>query len=152
VITSGGLGTMGFGLPAAIGAMLGAPGREACLFAGDGGLQMTIQELGTVAQLGLPLKIILMNNGYLGMVRQWQELFYRKRYAFTEMANPDFEYIARAHGVAYRRVERREELTAAIREARAHPAAFLLEVRVAREENVFPMIPVGAAVSDILLK
>jgi acetolactate synthase-1/2/3 large subunit len=152
VVTSGGLGTMGFGLPAAIGAKLGAPGREVCLFAGDGGLQMTIQELGTVAQLNLPVKIVLMNNGYLGMVRQWQEMFYHKRYAFTEIANPDFAYIARAHGIAYRQVERREELPAAIREMKRHPGAFLLEVKVMKEENVFPMIPAGAAVEDILLK
>ncbi|MDR1273441.1 MAG: biosynthetic-type acetolactate synthase large subunit [Odoribacteraceae bacterium] len=152
VVTSGGLGTMGFGLPAAIGAKLGAPGREVCLFVGDGGLQMTIQELATVAQLKLPVKIVLMNNGYLGMVRQWQEMFYRKRYAFTEIANPDFACIARAHGIAYRRVERREELPAAIREMKRRPGAFLLEARVMQEENVFPMIPAGAAVEDILLK
>ncbi|MDR2131171.1 MAG: biosynthetic-type acetolactate synthase large subunit [Odoribacteraceae bacterium] len=151
VVTSGGLGTMGFGLPAAIGARLGAPGREVCLVAGDGGLQMTIQELGTVAQLDIPVKIILMNNGYLGMVRQWQELFYHKRYAFTEIQNPDFGCIARAHRIAYRLVERREELPAAIREMKEHAGPFFLEVRVMKEENVFPMVPVGAAVEDILL-
>lgn len=152
VVTSGGLGTMGFGLPAAIGACLGAPHREICLFAGDGGLQMTIQELGTVAQLNLPVKILLMNNGYLGMVRQWQELFFHKRYSFTAITNPEFEYIARAHGVAYRQVTRREDLRDAVREMKAHPGPFLLEVKVMQEENVFPMIPAGAAVSDILLK
>ncbi|MDR0766257.1 MAG: biosynthetic-type acetolactate synthase large subunit [Odoribacteraceae bacterium] len=152
VVTSGGLGTMGFGLPAAIGASLGAPHRDVCLFAGDGGLQMTIQELATVAQLGLPVKILLMNNGFLGMVRQWQELFFHKRYSFTAIANPEFEYIARAHRVAYRLLERREDLHDAIREMKEHPGPFLLEVKVMQEENVFPMIPVGAAVSDILLK
>ena len=152
VVTSGGLGTMGFGLPAAIGAKLGAPGRDVCLFAGDGGLQMTIQELGTVAQLDLPVKILLMNNGYLGMVRQWQELFYHKRYAYTEIVNPDFEDIARAYRIAYRQVGRREELRGAVREMREHPGPFFLDVKVMKEENVFPMIPAGAAVSDIRLK
>ena len=152
VVTSGGLGTMGFGLPAAIGAKLGAPHRDVCLFAGDGGLQMTIQELGTVAQLNIPVKILLMNNGYLGMVRQWQELFFHKRYSFTAITNPEFKYIALAHGVAYRQVERREDLRDAVREMKAHPGPFLLEVKVMQEENVFPMIPAGAAVSDIRLK
>ena len=127
MVTSGGLGTMGFGLPAAIGAKLGAPDREVVLFAGDGGLQMTIQELGTIFQSKIPVKIVLLNNSFLGMVRQWQELFYDRRYSFTEMVNPDFGLIARGNGLSYRCVERRVE----------------------GEENIFPMVPAGAPVSEI---
>lgn len=152
VITSGGLGTMGFGLPAAIGAKLGAPDREVCLFVGDGGLQMNIQELGTILQSQVPVKIILLNNSFLGMVRQWQELFYQKRYSFTEMINPDFGPIAQGYGIAYQCVEKREELADAIRKMKDHPGAYLLEVRVENEDNVFPMVPAGAAVSDIRLE
>lgn len=152
VITSGGLGTMGFGLPAAIGAKLGAPEREVCLFVGDGGLQMNIQELGTILQSEVPVKIILLNNCFLGMVRQWQELFYQKRYSFTEMINPDFGPIAQGYGIAYNCVEKREELENAIRKMKEHKGAYLLEVRVENEDNVFPMVPAGAAVSDIRLE
>ncbi len=122
VVTSGGLGTMGFGLPAAIGAKLGAPDREVCLFAGDGGLQMTIQEMATIFQSQISVKIVLLNNSFLGMVRQWQELFYDRRYSFTEMVNPDFGLIARANGIAYRCVERREELAEAVEDMKAHRA------------------------------
>ena len=152
LVTSGGLGTMGFGLPAAIGAKLGAPDREVCLFAGDGGLQMTIQELGTIFQSQVAVKIVLLNNSYLGMVRQWQELFYDRRYSFTELANPDFGLIARGNGIAYRCVERREELAGAVAEMKACKGAYLLEVRVESEENVFPMVPAGAPVSAIRLE
>ena len=120
VVTSGGLGTMGFGLPAAIGAKFGAPGRTVCFFTGDGGLQMTLQELGTIMQERLDVKIILLNNNFLGMVRQWQELFYHKRYSFTEMENPDFVAVAKAYGIAAREVRERAELDDAIREMLDH--------------------------------
>lgn len=149
VVTSGGLGTMGFGLPAAIGAKLGAPERDVVLFAGDGGLQMTIQELATIYQSQVPVKIVLLNNAFLGMVRQWQQLFYHSRYSFTEMLNPDFGLIARANAIGYRCAERREELAEAVAEMKDAQGAFLLEVRVESEENVFPMVPAGAPVSEI---
>lgn len=152
IITSGGLGTMGFGLPAAIGAKIGAPDREVCLFVGDGGLQMTLQELGTIFQSQVGVKIVLMNNGYLGMVRQWQELFYDKRYSFTELTNPDFELIARANRIPYRLVEFHEDLAEAVAEMKRSEGAFLLEARVEREENVFPMVPAGMPVHDIRLE
>lgn len=152
IITSGGLGTMGFGLPAAIGAKIGAPDRDVCLFVGDGGLQMTLQELGTIFQSQVGVKIVLMNNGYLGMVRQWQELFYDKRYSFTELTNPDFELIARANHIPYRLVERHEDLAEAVAEMKRSEGAFLLEARVEREENVFPMVPAGMPVHDIRLE
>jgi len=152
MVTSGGLGTMGFGLPAAIGAKLGAPDREVCLFVGDGGLQMTIQELGTIFQSQVAVKIVLLNNSFLGMVRQWQELFYDRRYSFTELKNPDFGLIARGNGIAYRCVERREELSDAIAEMQACRGAYLLEVRVEGEDNVFPMVPAGAPVAAIRLE
>ena len=152
VVTSGGLGTMGFGLPAAIGAKLGAPDREVVLFAGDGGLQMTIQELATIFQSHVCVKIVLLNNSFLGMVRQWQELFYDRRYSSTEMVNPDFGLIARANGIEYRCVERRGELPQAVAAMKAHAGAYLLEVRVENEENVFPMVPAGAPVADIRLE
>ncbi len=152
LVTSGGLGTMGFGLPAAIGAKLGAPDRDVVLFVGDGGLQMTIQELGTIFQSKIPVKIVLLNNSFLGMVRQWQELFYDSRYSFTELVNPDFGMIARANGLAYRCVEHREELSDAVAEMKAAKGAYLLEVRVDRQENVFPMVPAGAPVAEIRLE
>lgn len=152
LITSGGLGTMGFGLPAAIGAKIGDPQREVCLFVGDGGLQMSLQELGTIYQSEVGVKIILMNNGYLGMVRQWQELFYDRRYSFTELVNPDFELIARANHIPYRLVERHEDLEDAVREMKETPGAFILEARVEKEENVFPMVPAGRAVHDVCLE
>lgn len=152
MVTSGGLGTMGFGLPAAIGAKLGAPEREVCLFVGDGGLQMTLQELGTIFQSRIDIKIVLLNNTRLGMVRQWQELFHDRRYSFTTLANPDFGLIARANGIAYRCVERRGELSEAVTAMRRSAGAFLLEVRVEPEENVFPMVPAGAPVSAVRLE
>ena len=152
LVTSGGLGTMGFGLPAAIGAKLGAPERDVVLFVGDGGLQMTIQELGTIFQSKVPVKIVLLNNSFLGMVRQWQELFYDSRYSFTELTNPDFGMIARANGLGYRRVESREELADAVDEMKASQGAFLLEVCVESQENVFPMVPAGAPAAEIRLE
>ena len=152
LVTSGGLGTMGFGLPAAIGAKLGAPERDVVLFVGDGGLQMTIQELGTIFQSKVPVKIVLLNNSFLGMVRQWQELFYDSRYSFTELTNPDFGMIARANGLGYRRVESREELADAVDEMKASQEAYLLEVCVENQENVFPMVPAGAPAAEIRLE
>ena len=152
LVTSGGLGTMGFGLPAAIGAKLGAPERDVVLFVGDGGLQMTIQELGTIFQSRIPVKIVLLNNTFLGMVRQWQELFYDSRYSFTELVNPDFGLIARANGLGYRHVEHRGELAEAVAEMKAAAGAFLLEVCVESQENVFPMVPAGAPVAEIRLE
>ena len=152
IITSGGLGTMGFGLPAAIGAKVGAPERDVCLFVGDGGLQMTSQELGTIYQSQVGVKIILMNNGYLGMVRQWQELFYDRRYSFTELTNPDFELLAKANHIPYRCVERHEDLADAVKQMHDTEGAFLLEVRVEKEENVFPMVPAGQPVHNIRLE
>ena len=152
LVTSGGLGTMGFGLPAAIGAKLGAPERDVVLFVGDGGLQMTIQELGTIFQSRIPVKIVLLNNTFLGMVRQWQELFYDSRYSFTELVTPDFGLIARANGLGYRRVEHRGELAEAVAAMQAAAGAFLLEVCVESQENVFPMVPAGAPVAEIRLE
>ena len=152
IITSGGLGTMGYGLPAAIGAKIGMPDREVCLFVGDGGLQMTSQELGTIYQSEVGVKIVLMNNGYLGMVRQWQELFYDRRYSFTELVNPDFELLAKANHLEYRYVDKHEDLDDAVREMRNAKGAFLLEVRVQKEENVFPMVPAGQPLENIRLE
>ena len=152
IITSGGLGTMGYGLPAAIGAKIGMPDREVCLFVGDGGLQMTSQELGTMYQSEVGVKIVLMNNGYLGMVRQWQELFYDRRYSFTELVNPDFELLAKANHIAYRYVDKHEDLDDAVKEMRNAKGAFLLEVRVQKEENVFPMVPAGQPLENIRLE
>ena len=151
LITSGGMGTMGFGLPAAIGAKVGQPDREVVLFAGDGGLQMTIQELGTILHYGIPVKIVLLNNGWLGMVRQWQEMFFNRRYSSTEMINPDFQLIAQAYSIAYRKVQKREELSEAVAEMVKCEGPFFLEVRVEKEENILPMVPAGATVSDVTL-
>ena len=152
IITSGGLGTMGYGLPAAIGAKLGMPGKRVCLFVGDGGFQMNIQELCTILQTRVGVKIILLNNGYLGMVRQWQELFFNERYSFTTLVNPDFSLIAAANGIEYARVEKRDDLDAAIERMFFHDDAFIMEVKVDSGENVFPMVPAGAAVTDIMLE
>ena len=150
LITSGGLGTMGYGLPAAIGAKIGCPDRPVILFAGDGGIQMTIQELGTVMEQQTDIKIIILNNSFLGMVRQWQELFFDKRYSSTRMLNPDFTQIAAAYGIAARRITQRNELEGAIAEMMAVPGAYLLDVCVEEESNVFPMIPSGCDISRIL--
>ena len=151
VVTSGGLGTMGFGLPAAIGAKLGAPNRTVCLFVGDGGLQMTIQELGTIMQERLDVKIILLNNHFLGMVRQWQELFFNERYSATEMENPDFVAIARAFRIASREVSRREELDEAVEEMMATDGPYLLVADVEKCGIIYPMVPAGASISNILM-
>ena len=150
-VTSGGLGTMGFALPAAIGAKMGAPEREVVAIIGDGGYQMTIQELGTIFQTRVPVKIVVLNNDFLGMVRQWQQLFFDKRYASTEMVNPDFITIAKGYHIAAKRVTKREDLQASIKEMIASKEPYFLEVCVEKENNVFPMIPTGASVSDIRL-
>lgn len=150
-ITSGGLGTMGFGLPAAIGAKMAAPERDVVAIVGDGGCQMTIQELGTVFQLRLPLKIVVLNNEFLGMVRQWQQLFFDKRYASTEMINPDFVAIAKGYHMNAQKVTKRKQLKDAVAEMMACDGPYFLEVLVEKEDNVFPMIPSGASVSDIRL-
>ncbi|MDA7694258.1 biosynthetic-type acetolactate synthase large subunit [Flavobacteriaceae bacterium] len=151
-VTSGGLGTMGFALPAAIGAKMGAPHREVVAVIGDGGYQMTIQELGTIFQQQVAVKIVVLNNDFLGMVRQWQQLFFDKRYASTEMVNPDFVTIAQGFRIEGKRVEKREELDAAVKEMMASKKPYFLEVCVEKEDNVFPMIPTGASVSDIRLE
>ena len=151
-ITSGGLGTMGFALPAAIGAKMAAPDREVVAIIGDGGYQMTIQELGTIFQTKVPVKIVVLNNDFLGMVRQWQQLFFDKRYASTEMTNPDFVAIAKGYYVDAKRVTKREELAYAIEEMMKSKDAYFLEVCVEKEDNVFPMVPSGASVSDIRLE
>ena len=149
-VTSGGLGTMGFGLPAAIGAKFGAPNRTVCLFCGDGGLQMTIQELGTIMQSDVDVKIILLNNEYLGMVRQWQQLFFHERYSETYLKNPDFIKIAEAYGIAGKKIEERSHLKEAIEVMLQHKGAYLLEVRVEQFGLVYPMIPAGTCVTNIL--
>ncbi|RDY61424.1 biosynthetic-type acetolactate synthase large subunit [Flagellimonas nanhaiensis] len=151
-ITSGGLGTMGFALPAAIGAKMGAQEREVVAIIGDGGYQMTIQELGVIFQHNLAVKIVVLNNDHLGMVRQWQELFFESRYASTVMTNPDFVKIAEGYHIKSRRVAERGELKDAIEEMMASKEPYFLEVKVEKEDNVFPMIPSGASVSDIRLK
>ncbi len=151
-ITSGGLGTMGFALPAAIGAKMGAMDREVVAIIGDGGFQMTIQELGTIFQNKTPVKIVVLNNDHLGMVRQWQELFFESRYASTVMTNPDFVKIAEGYDITSKRVSKRKDLKATVKEMMASKEAYFLEVKVEKEDNVFPMIPSGASVSDIRLK
>ncbi len=152
MITSGGLGTMGFGLPAAVGAQIGRPDRTVIAFIGDGGFQMTMQEMGTIAQEDIPVKIIILNNHFLGMVRQWQELFFEKRYSFTELKNPDFIKLAGAFGISAKKVELNSELEGAIEEMISHKGPYLLEVVVDKEDNVFPMVPTGASVSEIILE
>lgn len=151
-ITSGGLGTMGFALPAAIGAKMAAPERDVVAIIGDGGYQMTIQELGTIFQQKIPLKIVVLNNDFLGMVRQWQQLFFDKRYASTEMTNPDFVAIAKGYYIDAQKVTEREKLSEAVKEMMASKGPYFLEVSVEKEDNVFPMIPSGASVSDIRLE
>ncbi|MCD8301753.1 MAG: biosynthetic-type acetolactate synthase large subunit [Prevotellaceae bacterium] len=152
VLTSGGCGTMGFGLPAAIGATFGAPGRRVCLFTGDGGLQMTIQELGTIMERKCPVKIILLNNNFLGNVRQWQYMFFGKRYSFTPMLNPDYEGIASAYGIPSRTVVERADLADAIREMLDTDGPFLLQCAVKEEDNILPMTPPGGCVENMLLE
>jgi acetolactate synthase-1/2/3 large subunit len=151
-VTSGGLGTMGFALPAAMGAKLGTPGRQVVAIIGDGGFQMTLQELGTIAQYKIPVKIIVLNNEFLGMVRQWQQMFFEGRYSFTEMCNPDFIKISEAYGIKAKRVTDRVHLNDTLKELLASEEPYFLEVKVEKEENVFPMIPTGAAVCDMVLE
>jgi len=151
-ITSGGLGTMGFALPAAIGAKMAAPDREVVAIIGDGGYQMTIQELGTIFQNKVPVKIVVLNNEFLGMVRQWQQLFFDKRYASTEMVNPNFVAIAQGYYIEAKKVTERKDLASAVKEMIASDEPYFLEVCVEKENNVFPMVPSGASVSDIRLE
>lgn len=152
IITSGGLGTMGFGLPAAVGATFAVPDRTVCVFMGDGGLQMNLQELGTVMEQKAPVKMILLNNNYLGNVRQWQAMFFNRKYSFTPMLNPDYMKIAEAYGIPSRRVMERSDLSAAIDEMLSTAGPFLLEACVIEEGNVLPMTPPGGTVNDMLLE
>ena len=151
-VTSGGLGTMGFALPAAIGAKMGAPDRQVVAVIGDGGYQMTIQELGTIFQTGVAVKILVLNNEYLGMVRQWQQLFFDRRYASTEMINPDFVTIAKGYHIPAQKVTERKDLPSAIQEMINAEGPYFLEVAVEKEDNVFPMIPTGASLNEIRLQ
>ena len=152
IVTSGGCGTMGFGIPAAIGATFGAPERTVCMFCGDGGFQMTIQELGTIMEQQCPVKMILLNNNYLGNVRQWQYMFFNKRYSFTPMLNPDYEKIADGYGIPCRTVVERADLDEAICEMLDTDGPYLLQVAVKEEDNVLPMTPPGGSVDDMLLE
>lgn len=151
-VTSGGLGTMGFGLPAAIGAWYGAPERTVVAIIGDGGIQMTIQELGTIMQFGAKVKILILNNQFLGMVRQWQQLFHDRRYSFVNITSPDYVTVAEGYHIPGNRVENRANLREALKEMLVHDGSYLLEVMVGRENNVFPMVPQGSSVSEIRLK
>ncbi len=151
-VTSGGLGTMGFGLPAAHGAKIGCPDKQVILFVGDGGFQMTIQELGTINQTQAAVKIVLLNNKYLGMVRQWQQLFFDKRYSETYLLNPDFIKVAEGFGIKGKKVLERPQLAQAIQEMLDHKGPYLLEVSIEKEDNVFPMVPTGASVSEVILE
>ncbi|WP_439516550.1 biosynthetic-type acetolactate synthase large subunit [Sediminibacterium sp.] len=151
-ITSGGLGTMGFALPAAIGAKFGAPERAVVAVIGDGGIQMTIQELGTIMQTGIDIKILILNNQFLGMVRQWQQLFHDKRYSFVDIASPDYVTVAKGYGICGETVKERSHLKDALQRMLLHPGTYLLEVMVGKENNVFPMVPQGCSVSEIRLK
>ncbi len=151
-VTSGGAGTMGFALPAAMGAKLAKPDHQVIAVIGDGGYQMTVQELGTIMQYKIPVKIVVLNNNFLGMVRQWQQLFHGKRYSFTEMVNPDFVKLAEAYSIPAKKVENREDLLSTLNEMLAADGPYFLEVVVGKEDNVFPMVPAGAGVSDVLLE
>ncbi len=151
-VTSGGLGTMGFALPAAIGAKIGQPDRQVIAIIGDGGFQMTIQELGTIFQYKIPVKIIILNNNFLGMVRQWQQMFFTKRYSFTELVNPEFSKVAISFGITSQKISERKYLKAALDEMMEYEGPYLLDIIVEKEENVFPMVPSGASVSDIRLE
>ena len=150
-ITSGGLGTMGFALPAAIGAKFGAPDRTVVAIIGDGGFQMTLQELGTIMQCDINVKILILNNQFLGMVRQWQELFHDRRYSFTDIKSPDYIMLAKSYGIAGQRVDMRENLAEALKTMLQHEGSYLLEVMVGKENNVFPMVPQGRGVAEIVL-
>jgi acetolactate synthase-1/2/3 large subunit len=151
-ITSGGLGTMGFALPAAIGAKFGAPDRTVVAVIGDGGFQMTIQELGTIMQSEVDVKILVLNNEFLGMVRQWQQLFHDKRYSFVDITSPDFVMVAKGYGIAGSKITDRKDLQKGLKEMLDHKGSYLLEVMVGKENNVFPMVPQGCSVAEIRLK
>ncbi len=151
-VTSGGLGTMGFGLPAAIGAKYGAPERTVIAIIGDGGIQMTIQELGTIMQTEINVKIMILNNQFLGMVRQWQQLFNDKRYSFVDIASPDYVMVAKGYGIEGQKVSDRADLKGALKTMLEHDGSYLLEVMVGKENNVFPMVPQGCSVSEVRLK
>lgn len=151
-VTSGGLGTMGFGLPAAIGAWYGRPDRTIIAIVGDGGVQMNIQELGTIMQFGAKVKLLILNNEFLGMVRQWQQLFHDKRYSFVNITSPNFVKVAEGYGIPGQRVRERQHLQAALQQMIEHDGAYVLEVMVGKENNVFPMVPQGSSVSEIRLK
>jgi acetolactate synthase-1/2/3 large subunit len=151
-VSSGGAGTMGYGLPAAFGAKFAQPEREVIAFIGDGGFQMTIQELGMCAQWNTAVKIVLLDNNYLGMVRQWQELFHERRYSSVELENPDFIKIAEGFGVAGKTISTEDELQSGIAEMLAHDGPYLLHVKVEKEHNVFPMVASGKAVDEIVLE
>lgn len=152
IVTSGGLGTMGFGLPAAIGSVFGAPHRTVCLFTGDGGIQMSIQELGTIMEQRIPVKVILLNNNYLGNVRQWQELFWNKRYSFTRMLNPDYSAICKGYGIHYDVLTDRKDLDAKMREMLNTEGPFLLECVVREEDNIMPMVEPGKSIDEMILE
>ena len=149
-VTSGGLGTMGFGLPAAVGTKVGNPGRQVIAILGDGGFQMNMQELGTIMQSGIDIKIVLLNNSFLGMVRQWQELFFNKRYAFTHLDNPDFQKVAQAYNIPSGKISRTSDIEAEVKKMLESEGAYFLEVEVKEEENVFPMIPAGATLDEMI--
>jgi acetolactate synthase-1/2/3 large subunit len=151
LVTSGGMGTMGFGLPASIGSKIGKPDKQVVAFIGDGGFQMTIQELGTIMQYRIPVKIIILNNNFLGMVRQWQDMFYSKRYASTELVNPDFITIAKGYGIPAKIVSEREELKKSLVEMLEADGPYLLDIKIDKEANVLPMIEPGASVSEVTL-
>jgi acetolactate synthase-1/2/3 large subunit len=151
-ITSGGLGTMGFALPAAIGAKFGAPHREVVAIIGDGGFQMTLQELGTIMQAQVSVKMLILNNRFLGMVRQWQQLFHDKRYSFVDIQSPDYVQLVKAYGIEGNSVDDRKYLKEALQQMLDSKDSYLLEVMVGKEDNVFPMVPQGCSVSEIRLK
>jgi acetolactate synthase-1/2/3 large subunit len=143
---------MGFGLPAAIGAKFGAPERTVIAVIGDGGIQMTLQEFGTIMQTGVEVKVMILNNEFLGMVRQWQQLFMDKRYSFVDIASPDYVMLANSYKIAASKVSKREDLVEAVTKMLAHKGSYVLEVMVGKENNVFPMVPQGCSVSEIRLK
>jgi acetolactate synthase-1/2/3 large subunit len=151
-VTSGGLGTMGFGLPAAIGAKFGAPERTVVAIIGDGGIQMTIQEFGTIMQSNVNVKILILNNRFLGMVRQWQQLFHEKRYSFVDIESPDYVTVAKGYRIAGKSISDRADLRDTLREMLSHNGPYLLEVMVGKENNVFPMVPQGCGVAEIRLQ
>jgi acetolactate synthase-1/2/3 large subunit len=145
------MGTMGFGLPAGIGAKIGRPDKEVIAFVGDGGFQMTLQELGTIMQYNVPVKIIVLNNNYLGMVRQWQDMFFEKRYASTELVNPDFIMIAKAYNIPGKIVTKREDLVSSLEGMLSAEGPYILEIKIEKEGNVFPMVEPGSSVSEVRL-